>query len=91
MRNSILFAAFVLTVGNANAQQPPPFVPFTVDQKSYESAIIYLRQQPYMFARPMIDWLEAAEANARTLAAKAEQEAKEKAAKEKIEAPEAPK
>lgn len=38
----------------------------------------YLRQQPYMFAAPMIGWLEQREQQARMEAAKAEPAPNEK-------------
>jgi hypothetical protein len=64
----VLIAAMLLAGTGALAQQPalsPPFAPFQVDEKSYTDLLAYLRQQPYMFSAPVIQWLEQAAARAR--------------------------
>ena len=72
----------LLMIGSASAQQPAPYVPFTVDERTYNSLIAYLRQQPYMFAAPLMRWLEESQA-----AARASEAAEKKKAEEKPEAP----
>lgn len=52
------------------AQEPPKFVPFMVDEKVYNDLRNYLRQQPYMFAAPLMSWLERSAEAARQLEAK---------------------
>ena len=55
-------AISLLLLTAAIAQQP--FVPFTVDEATYNSLQSYLGEQPAKFATSLLNWLNNAEAKA---------------------------
>lgn len=72
MLRLFLVSAFSLIATIASAQQPQPFVPFTVSEGDVQGLRSYLGKQPWEIAQPVMLWLEAMEQ-------KAQAEAKKKA------------
>jgi hypothetical protein len=70
-----------ISISTAAAQAPPAgpppptapqaYVPFTVSEADYMALRQYLEQQPHMFSRKVIDWLDGAEGRAIAAAAAA--------------------
>jgi nitrous oxide reductase accessory protein NosL len=82
MKRLIFFTICAVTVlaSFAKAQQPPPYVPMVIDEKSYSELRGFLLEQPAKMAIPVLQWLEQQQ-NAARMA-----KMKEEAAKAKIAA-----
>jgi len=65
------------TIPPGSLAEPSQFVPFVIDEGNANELRNYLNQQPYMFAAPLVRWLDNSIAKAR-----AESAAKARAADE---------
>lgn len=64
IRQSILAACFFGLCGAAHAQQPQPYVPFTVDENNFKALQTYLGEHPAKFSMALVNWLNNMEAKA---------------------------
>jgi hypothetical protein len=67
----ILLSCALLGIAVPAYAQAPKFAPIAIDEATYNSLHTHLEQQPYKFAFPLLQWLDALEAKALAEQAKA--------------------